>query len=72
MRSGVIGLVFVRRRRISSVFALKEGGEDDGIIELSNMFQYDIHVSFVHWVKPVSQSTSILACVLLSYVLDLP
>jgi hypothetical protein len=44
MRGGVIGLVFVRRRRISSV--LQWGiGEERGTSGSSNLFLYDIHVS---------------------------
>jgi hypothetical protein len=47
MRGGVIGLVFVRRRRISYVFAMS--GERRRERHLArNLFLYDIHVSFVH------------------------
>ena len=57
MRGGVIGLVFVRRRRISSEersSSQLEDGDERGTSGSSNLFQYDIHVSFVHWVKTVS------------------
>jgi len=44
MRGGVIGLVFVRRRRTSSSF-VRGGGEEEGTFGSSNLFLYDTHVS---------------------------
>ena len=43
MRGGVIGLVFVRRRRISPIFAMRR--REGGTLGSSNLFLYDIHVS---------------------------
>jgi hypothetical protein len=44
MRGGVIGLVFVRRRRIS--FPSQGGDEvEEATCGSSNLFLYDIHVS---------------------------
>lgn len=43
MRGGAIGLVFVRRRRISPIFAMRR--REGGTLGSSNLFLYDIHVS---------------------------
>jgi hypothetical protein len=44
MRGGVIGLVYVRRRRIRAFFG-SGGGREEGAFGSSNLFLYDIHVS---------------------------